>query len=71
MANPRKPATEKMRNYRERLRAAGLRPIQVWVPDVRSPDFARKLDRQVAALNRRHESDVMDFIEHAGDDSDS
>jgi len=29
----------KVREHRERLRAQGLRPIQIWVPDVRSPAF--------------------------------
>jgi hypothetical protein len=31
---------------RERLRRRGLRPIQIWVPDVRSPRFVREARRQ-------------------------
>jgi hypothetical protein len=52
-----------MRDYRERMRAAGLRPIQIWVPDVRSRSFKGKLRRQVAALDPSLESEAMDFIE--------
>lgn len=56
-----------MRDYRERLRAAGLRPIQIWVPDVRSRGFVAKLRRQVRALDARREADVLDFIEKVAD----
>ena len=37
---------EKVRAHRERLRRRGLRPIQIWVPDVRSRTFAREARRQ-------------------------
>lgn len=36
----------KVRAHRERLRRRGLRPIQIWVPDVRSRAFAREARRQ-------------------------
>lgn len=61
----------KMRDYRDRLRAAGLRPIQIWVPDVGSRGFAARLGRQVAALDAVHEADAMDFIERVTDESES
>jgi Protein of unknown function (DUF3018) len=28
------------------MRAAGLRPVQIWVPDTRSPGFATECQRQ-------------------------
>jgi hypothetical protein len=34
--------------HRERLRAHGLRPLQIWVPDVTSPEFAAEAHRQSA-----------------------
>jgi Protein of unknown function (DUF3018) len=39
MASTLKPrdSRNKAREFRARLRAKGLRPIQIWVPDVRSP----------------------------------
>jgi len=46
------------------MRAQGLRPVQIWVPDVRSPEFATEAHRQsglVAAADR--DSDDMDFVE--------
>jgi len=40
----------RVRNHRERLRAQGLRPVQIWVPDVRSPEFAAEARRQSNAV---------------------
>jgi hypothetical protein len=45
----------KVREHRERLRKQGLRPIQIWVPDVRSKAFRSEAHRQsqmVAASSR-------------------
>jgi hypothetical protein len=42
----------KVRAHRARLREAGLRPVQIWVPDVRSPQFAREAHRQSRAVAR-------------------
>lgn len=36
----RKSAARRVQKHRQSLRAAGLRPIQIWVPDVRSKGFA-------------------------------
>jgi hypothetical protein len=47
MAAPRHATSrEKVRAHRERLRRRGLRPIQIWVPDVRSRTFVREARRQ-------------------------
>ncbi|UMY17291.1 antitoxin MazE family protein [Methylobacterium organophilum] len=37
---------ERVRTRREALRAAGLRPVQIWVPDTRAPGFAQECRRQ-------------------------
>lgn len=45
------PSTRtKMQAHRARLRAQGLRPIQIWVPDVRSAAFRAQAHRQSAAV---------------------
>ena len=53
-----------MGEYRDRMRARGYRPVQVWVPDVRSEQFAREAHRQaaLAAQQDRH-GDDQDFVE--------
>jgi hypothetical protein len=52
----------KVREHRERLRRQGLRPIQIWVPDVRAPAFRSEARRQslaVAASFRAHEDQAF------------
>lgn len=59
-----KSSREKVRAYRERLRKQGLRPIQIWVPDVRSPSFANEAHRQAAAVGTStHAADDQEFID--------
>lgn len=41
-----KASREKVAEHRERLREQGLRPIQIWVPDVRSQAFRTEAHRQ-------------------------
>ena len=58
----------KMRQYRNRLRAAGLRSIQLWVPDTRSQkiiDEARNQSIRVSSDSR--EPLIMDFVESVMD----
>ena len=57
-----------MQAMRARLRAAGLRPVQIWVPDVRMPRIAREAERQ-SRLAARHaaEADALAFIDAAAD----
>lgn len=45
-----KSSREKVREHRERLRAQGLRPIQIWVPDVRAASFREQAHRQSLAV---------------------
>ena len=45
-----KSSRVKVQEHRERLRAQGLRPIQIWVPDVRSPAFRAEAHRQSQAV---------------------
>lgn len=67
MAVPRKSeVSERVRNYRDRLRAQGLRPVQIWVPDVRSPEFAAEAHRQaVAVATSDQAADDQAFIDAA------
>lgn len=40
------PVRQRVRRHREALRAAGLRPVQIWVPDTRASGFAEECRRQ-------------------------
>ena len=62
-ASSSKSSRIKVREHRERLRKQGLRPIQIWVPDVRSPAFRSAAHRQSAAVAAStHAADDQAFI---------
>jgi hypothetical protein len=55
---------DKVRAHRKRLREQGLRPIQIWVPDVTSPAFVKEARRQSRAVARsRYAKEDQDFID--------
>ena len=54
----------KVREHRQRLRAQGMRPIQIWVPDVHAPEFAVEARRQSLLANASPEdADIQAFID--------
>lgn len=64
--NPaRVPSTrDRVRQHRERLRRQGLRPLQIWVPDVRAPEFVAEAHRQsLVVATSEHEADDQAFVD--------
>lgn len=58
----------KVREHRARLRAQGLRPIQIWVPDVRASSFRSEAHRQsLAVAASAHATEDQAFIDAASD----
>ena len=58
----------KVRKYRERLRAQGLRLIQIWVADVRAPAFRSEAHRQsLAVATSIHADEDQAFIDVISD----
>jgi len=59
------PASKQNR-YRARLRAQGLRPVQIWVPDIRRPGFAAECRRQsLAVAASPGEREMLDWSQEA------
>jgi hypothetical protein len=58
----------RVRNYRDKLHAAGLRPLQIWVPDTRRPGFAEECRRQSLSVRTDPaEREISDWLEKAAD----
>lgn len=51
------PLADRVQKRRQILRAAGLRPLQIWIPDTRKPGFAEECRRQA---RRVAEADLAD-----------
>ncbi len=55
---------EKVRTYRERMRARGFRPVQIWVPDTRTARFRSEAHRQSLEVARSEgEAEDQAFID--------
>ncbi|MDI4658252.1 antitoxin MazE family protein [Xanthobacter flavus] len=67
-ASTPKSSRVKVRDYRARLRSQGLRPIQIWVPDVRAPSFRSEAHRQsLAVATSPHAGGDQAFIDAVSD----
>ena len=59
---------ERVQRHRANLRAAGLRPVQIWVPDTRRPGFAQECRRQSRLLRESpDEAGTLAWLEAAAD----
>jgi hypothetical protein len=64
----RESSRAKVNAHRQRLRAQGLRPIQIWVPDMRAPGFKTQAHRQSLAVAQSPQaSEDQSFIDAASD----
>jgi len=62
MAEP--TSRTRVRKHRDRLRAQGLRPLQIWVPDVSAPGFAEEAHRQARAVSESAQAaDDQSFVD--------
>ena len=52
------PVNERVQKHRNALRKAGLRPVQIWVPDTRRPGFAEECRRQSRIVAKADQSDL-------------
>lgn len=71
MASGERSSRSKVRAHRERLRQRGLRPVQIWLPDVRSPEFQAEAHRQsLAVAESPHAREDQGFIDAISDWAD-
>ncbi len=67
------PVSKRVQKRRESLRAAGLRPLQIWVPDTRQPGFAEECRRQslLVAKADAADRDLQNLLDAALADLDT
>lgn len=59
---------DRVRTYRERMRARGFRPIQIWVPDTRTTAFGAAAHSQsLAVAQSAYAGEDQDFIDAISD----
>ncbi|MCO5092524.1 antitoxin MazE family protein [Bosea sp. (in: a-proteobacteria)] len=62
----------RVQKRRDTLRAAGLRPVQIWIPDTRRPGFDEECRRQarLVAVSDSADRDLEAFLDAALEDLD-
>ncbi len=65
---PKRTSRERMRAYRDRLRAQGLRPVTFWLPDTSTAEFLERAEKEARAVAvADDEAEIMAFIESVQD----
>jgi hypothetical protein len=64
----RAAVTERVRKHREALRAAGYKPVQIWIPDTRLESFRKRCERECLSLaGDPHEAETLAWIDEVAD----
>jgi hypothetical protein len=67
----RSAGAERVRRHRDKMKAMGLKPVTLWVPDVDSPEFKARVAKAVEVINADDESRrVLEGMLELGDFSD-
>ncbi len=63
----KKSNAQRVQRHRLALRASGLRPLQIWVPDTKSPSFKAQVSQQskLVCLADDRDHDLMEFLDNA------
>jgi transposase len=61
-------SAHRVQRRRDKLRALGMRPIQIWVPDTRAPGFAEEAARQARLVGAASSEDGLEFLDRLAND---
>ncbi|WP_174254905.1 antitoxin MazE family protein [Acidisphaera sp. S103] len=65
-----KTGAARVQRRRDKLRAAGLRPLQIWVPDTRAIGFAEECVRQARLIRQSENAESLAEDEAWAEESD-
>jgi hypothetical protein len=62
---------KRVKKHRDKMKAAGFKPVTIWVPDVNAPGFKEQIAREIEIINADAESQrVMEEMLALADFSD-
>jgi hypothetical protein len=50
---------KRVQKHRDKMKAAGLKPVTIWVPDVNSPGYAQEVAEAIAIINASADEKVI------------
>lgn len=58
-------SAKRVQKHRDKLRAAGLKPVTIWVPDVNAPGFKEQVAREIELINNSaDEKAILEQLSH-------
>jgi hypothetical protein len=64
-------STKRVQKYRTKMKAAGLKRVTLWVPDVNAPGYREEIRRQCKLLkDDPHEQQILTEIEQWAADTE-
>jgi hypothetical protein len=62
---------KRVQKHRDKMKAAGFKPVTIWVPDVNAPGFKERIAREIEIINADADSQrVMEEMLALADFSD-
>lgn len=55
----RSAGANRVRKHREKMKALGLKPVTLWLPDVNAPGFREDIHRQCSLINASADSAIV------------
>ena len=52
-------STKRVQKHREKMRAAGLKRVTIWVPDMNAPGYAEKIAEAIAIVNASADEKII------------
>jgi hypothetical protein len=52
-------STKRVPKHRDKMKAAGLKPVTIWVPDVNAPGYAQQVADAIAIVNASTDEKVI------------
>lgn len=58
-------SAKRVQKHRDKMRAAGLKPVTIWVPDLDSPEMKEQIAREIAIINASDsEKEILEELSH-------
>lgn len=52
-------SAKRVQKHRDKMRAAGFKPVTIWVPDVSAAGYKEQIARDIAAINASKDEKII------------
>jgi hypothetical protein len=52
-------SAKRVQKHRDKMKAAGFKPVTIWVPDVNAPGYAEKVAEAIAIINASEDEKII------------